>query len=142
MGSLSEFLYQDVGGFESLLRFHDSWVDSLDVPAEVLVVRYEDLHTDPRNELRKVLEFVGLAVDATVIDEAVRYGSFENMRRLEETDELRSWRLRPVRRGDFDTYKTRKGRVGGYVEELSPENIHRLEDAMRASKVARFGYHV
>ena len=141
-GSLSEFVCQEVGGFESLIRFYDAWAGGIDVPARVLVVRYEDLHADPHEELRRVLTFVGLAVDPAVIHEAVAYGSFENMRRLEETDELGSWRLRPVRRGDFDTYKTRKGRVGSYREELSPEDIHRLENAMRASKVARFGYHV
>ena len=142
VGSLPEFVCRAVGGFASLLRFYDSWASSLDVPARVLVVRYEDLHADAHDELRRVLEFVGLAVDTAVIDEAIRYGSFENMRRLEETDQLRSWRLRPVRRGDFDTYKTRKGRVGSYLEELSPADIRRLHEAMRASKVAAFGYHV
>ena len=125
-----------------MLRFYDAWAGSLDVPAKVLVVRYEDLHTDPHEGVRRVLEFVGLAVDPAVIGEAIRYGSFENMRRLEETDELGSWRLRPVRRGDLNTYKTRKGRVGSYLEELLPGDVDRLEKAMVASKVARFGYHV
>jgi Sulfotransferase domain len=142
VGSLAEFVCQEVGGIASLLRFYDGWAGSLDVPAEILVLRYEDLHTDPHEQLRGVLEFVGISVDPAIIDEAIRYGSFEHMRRLEETDELASWRLRPVRRGDFDTYKTRKGRVGSHREELSPEDIDRLDHAMRASKVARFGYHV
>lgn len=57
--------------------------------------------------------------------------SFPRCGREPGTEELA---LLPVRRGDFDTYQTRKGRVGGYLEELSPEDIHRFENAMRASK--------
>ncbi len=140
-GSLAEFLHDPVGGFESLLRFYDAWAANLDVPRDVLVVRYEDLHSRPADELRRVLGFLGVRdVPDGVVDEAVAYGSFGNMRRLEETDAFRSEKLRADRPGDYDTYKTRRGRVGGYRDDLTEDQIDTLDRLMAASDAQRFGY--
>jgi hypothetical protein len=140
-GSLDEFLADRVGGFESLLAFYDAWAGSLDVPHAVLVVRYEDLHDRPERELRRVLDFIGVtAVPDEVVAEAVAFASFDNMRRMEESDALDSSRLRPGRPGDVASYKTRRGVVGGYRDELTPEQIERLDRLMAASLVDRFGY--
>jgi hypothetical protein len=140
-GALPAFVREPVGGFDSLLRFYDAWAGALDDLDEVLLVRYEDLHADPGAELRRVLAFIGMVgVDDAVIDDAVRYGSFDHMRQLEEGDLLGSEKLRPVRPGDLDTYKTRRGVVGGHRLELSPDDIAFLDDAMADSRVGRFGY--
>jgi len=56
-GTLAEFVNQPVGGFASLLAFYDAWAAALDVPAALLVVRYEDLHARPEAELAQVLAF-------------------------------------------------------------------------------------
>jgi hypothetical protein len=140
-GTLEAFLDEPVGGFDSLLAFYDAWADSLDVPAGVLVVRYEDLHERPAAELRRMLSFVGVeGVADDVVDEAVAYASFDNMRRMEVTGTTGSARLAPGRPGDENSYKTRRGVVGGYRDELSPERIARLDAQMAGSGVDRFGY--
>ena len=73
------------GGFASLLAFYDAWAAALDVPAAVLVVRYEDLHADPAGELTRVLAFAGAAdVPYAVVADAVEQGAFATMRRFEE----------------------------------------------------------
>jgi hypothetical protein len=137
-GSLDEFLDERVGGFESLLRFYDVWADA---PEPVLVVRYEDLHARADDELRRVLDFVGVeGVPAEVITDAVAYGSFDHMRELEEAGAFASEKLRPGRPGDFDTYKTRRGKVGGYRDELTAEQIARLDLMLAASSAGHFGY--
>jgi hypothetical protein len=138
VGALDEFVDRPAGGFASLLAFYDAWAGALDVPAAVLVVRYEDLHADPVAQLRRVLAFLGVQdVDAATVDDAVAYGSFANMRRLEEAGTSASTRLRPV----GDAYKTRRGRVGGHRDELAPEQVARLDALMAASPgAAWFGY--
>ncbi|HZM29006.1 MAG TPA: sulfotransferase domain-containing protein [Acidimicrobiales bacterium] len=138
VGSLGEFVGRPAGGFASLLAFYDAWAGALDVPAAVLLVRYEDLHADPGAQLRRVLAFVGVRdVDAVTVGEAVEYGSFANMRRLEDAGASASSRLRPV----GDAYKTRRGTVGGHREELEPEEVAHLDTLMAASPgAARFGY--
>lgn len=137
---LDEFLARPAGSFATLLGFYDSWASALHVPAETLVVRYEDLHTGPDRELRRVLDVVGVEVSDEVVDAAVAYGSFDNMRQLEEADALGSDRLRPRRPGDFSTYKTRRGAVAGFRDELTPEQIDRLNEMMRGTQIHRFGY--
>jgi Sulfotransferase domain len=140
-GTIDAFLDEPVGGFASLLAFYDAWADNLDVPAATLVVRYEDLHARPEAELRRMLDFLGIGdVDDGVVGEAVTFASFDNMRRLEETGATGSARLRPGRPDDHDTYKTRRGVVGGHTDELPAEQIARLDRQMAASGVSRFGY--
>jgi hypothetical protein len=140
-GTLAEFLDEPVGGFASLLAFYDAWADSLDVPEASLVVRYEDLHARPHDELRRVLAFAGVdGVDDAAVGAAVEYGSFANMRRLEEAGTMASEKLRPVRVGDPGSYKTRRGTVGGHRDELTPAQIARLDALVAASHAGRFGY--
>jgi hypothetical protein len=140
-GSLGDFLEDRVGGFESLLRFYDAWVANLDVPDAVLVVRYEDLHDRAAHELRRVLDFAGVSgVSADVVADAVDFASFGNMRRLEEADAFGTDKLRPRRPGDLDSYKTRRGRVGGFRSDLTADQIARLDRMMAASDADRFGY--
>lgn len=140
-GTLVEFLAERNGGFESLLAFYDAWAASVDVPEALLVVRYEDLHARTHAELRRVLEFIGLPdVADRVVAEAVEFASFDGMRRMEETDALGSEKLRPVRAGDLNTYKTRRGKVGGHRDELGPDHIARLDRLMAASRAGSFGY--
>jgi hypothetical protein len=144
-GTLDDFLDEPIGGFASLLAFYDAWADNLDAPAATLVARYEDMHAEPAAQLRRMLEFLGVAgVADAVVAEAVSFASFDNMRRLEETGAFGSARLRPGRPGDHDTYKTRRGLVGGHRDELTADQIARLDRAMAASGpasgAARFGY--
>lgn len=140
-GSLSEFLDEPVGAFDSLLAFYDVWSQRLDDPtARTLLVRYEDLHADPHKALRKSLAFVGVEVAESIVDEAVGFGSFDNMRKLEEADALGSDKLRPGTVGDYRTYKTRKGVVGGYRDELTTDQIATLDRRIAASAAPRFGY--
>lgn len=140
-GTLAEFLDEPVGSAASLLAFYDAWAAGLDVPAATLVVRYEDLHAAPHEQLRRVLGFAGVTglADATV-DAAVEYGSFANMRRLEEAGSMASEKLRPVRAGDPGSYKTRRGTVGGHRDELTPDQIAHLDRLVAASQAGRFGY--
>ena len=70
----------------------------------------------------------------------MRFGSFEHMRALEESGTVRSEKLRPGRPGDVSTYKTRRGLVGGYRDELAPDAVAHLAELMAASNVDRFGY--
>ena len=141
-GTLAEFLDEPVGSIGSLLAFYDAWAAALGVPAATLVVRYEDLHARPEDELRRVLAFAGVGdvADATVTA-AVDYGSFANMRRLEEAGTAASDKLRPVRAGDPASYKTRRGTVGGHRDELTPDQIAHLDRLVADSPgAARLGY--
>lgn len=139
--TLSEYLHEPIGGFDSLLRFYDVWSKNRMVPKDFLLVRYEDMHAAPQLQLRRVLDFVGLsAISEATVASAVDYCSFENMRRMEESDQHQSHKLRPKDQADEESYKTRKGRVGGFREHLTESELEFLSRRMEESVSELYGY--
>lgn len=140
-GDLSTFITERVGSFDTLLRFYNIWAAERHVPRDLLLVRYEDLSIDPARELRRVLRFIGLPeVPDVVIAEAVQFAAFGNMRRMEVADRFGSRRLRPADPDDPESYKTRRGRVGGHVEYLQPAEITDLTAKMQRTLDPFYGY--
>jgi len=126
-GSMREFIRDECFGIRAVVAMYEAWQDSQQVPRDFLLLRYEDLQRDPAACLRTLLEFMGLDdPDPDAIAEAVRYGAFENMRRLERSGRFER-KLSPGDPDDEDSYKVRKGRVGGYVDYLSPDDIAFVE---------------
>lgn len=60
------------------------WTRTRDYP--VLVLRYEDMRTDPRKEFAKALSHVGAPVDDERLDRAIRFSSFDELRRQEDAE--------------------------------------------------------
>lgn len=140
-GELSDYLHEPVGSFDTLLRFYNIWAENRHVPKAFLLVRYEDIYANPQNELRRVLDFLGLqAISDGVIAEAVSYAFFDNMRRMEEEDEFDSGKLRPKDRSDKESYKTRKGEVGGFAEYLNANQIEYLNRKINETLSDFYGY--
>lgn len=140
-GSLPEFIQQRRGGFDTLLAYYNIWAQNRGLPQDFLLVRYEDIKTDPAAELRRVLDFLGLsAISQATINEAVSFASFENMRKMEAEGRFQSGMLKPADQADQDSYKTRKGKPGGYIDHLSPQEIVTLNKKMYQELDPFFGY--
>lgn len=142
-GDLKEFIDRKVGGFDTILRYYNIWAENRHIPRDFLLVRYEDLKANPHHELRRILDFLGLqAIDSATVAEAVAFASFENMRKMEAEGRFRSGMLNPAEKDDQDSYKTRKGRVGGFAEYLNEDEIERLNQKMRDTLSDFYGYRV
>jgi hypothetical protein len=140
-GTLTEYVYEPVGGIDTIIRFFNIWVNNRHVPKGFLLLRYEDLIETPQRELRRSLDFMGLSgISQKIIDEAVQFASFENMRKMEENDALNSFRLRPGEKTDRESYKTRRGKVGGYRDYLAPPEIEYLNQKIQHDLSPFFGY--
>lgn len=124
-GDLSCYLRTDVGSVETLIHFYNIWADNRHIPSDFLLIRYEDMHRNIKVELLKVLSFLGLPkIPEQVINEAVEYTSFENMHKLEMDNAFQSFILRPGDKNDPESYKVRRGKVGGFVDYLSEVDIN------------------
>jgi hypothetical protein len=140
-GELADFMDFPIGGFDSLLGFLGIWERERTTPAGFLLVRYEDLHEDPHRELRRALEFAGVTgVSDEVVDEAVRFASFDSMHKMEKEQAFKVSKMRPADKNDGESFKTRKGKVGGYVDYLTEEQIAELNRKMAATLSAFYGY--
>jgi hypothetical protein len=138
-GSLSEFVRSPVFGARKVAAFYEGWARSQAVPKDFLLIHYEWLQAAPRRVLRDVLRFLGAgAVRQEHIVEAVAYASFDNMRRLERANAFRDPRLQPGDPREPESYKVRRGIVGGYVDYLSQADVSYIdrELALRGSPFA------
>ncbi len=86
-----------------------SWVDEPDL--RVLIVRYEDLQTDPIATFTEVIRFCGLDDDPARIAKAVDFSSFDRVKAQKTTH---GYQGTPRRAESF----LRKGQSGGWKEAL------------------------
>jgi len=142
--SLGSFLQRAPYGIERILLFNQACSASLrDDPGPALLLAYEDLHRDTVGSLRAVLDFLEAApAGDDVLRSAVEYGRFENMQRLERDGSFQAHNRRLVARhpDDPESYKTRRGEVGGYRDYLSAEEIAYVEEQIAALQPPELGY--
>ena len=73
------------------------------------------------------------------INEAIEFGSFDNMRKMEINKTFKDKRMQARDKNNVNTFKTRKGRVGSYKEELSSKEIKFINEEVR-SLAPELGY--
>jgi hypothetical protein len=141
-GTLGEFIQQPRGGFDTIIRYYTIWAQNREVPSGFLLLRYEDLKANAPAELRKALDFLGLQeVSDFAIAEAVAFAAFDNMRKMEAEGRFKSAILRPGNQANQNSFKTRKGKVQGYLEYLSPEEVTVLNQKMHTGLPELYGYY-
>ena len=74
-----------------------------------------------------------------MFQEALDFSRFENMQRLEAAGAFDSKILRPGDVRDPESFKVRRGKVGGYRDYLSAEDQEYAAEALTELDV-RFGY--
>jgi len=141
--SAFDFVMNPECGLPHIIAFLNLWAREAANIGELLVVRYEDMRSDSGDVLRRIMEFVdGGKVDDAAIEGAVDYASVENMRKLEERNVfwLAGGRMKPGKKGDPNSYKVRRAKVGGYRDYFSDEEVERVESLVRDTLVSGFGY--
>lgn len=140
-GDTSKFLRDPDWGLRRPIDFMNLWAEEMDKRKEdFLLVRYEDLKNDAHKELKRILDFVKIKVDNYIINEAVKYGSFENMRKMEMARKYKDHRMLPKNINDPNSYRTRKGKVGSHKEELNEKDIEYMNKEIKEKLNPIFGY--
>ncbi len=129
-------------GIPRNIRFLNEWQEELHRVKDVLVVKYEDMRADPDRVMSEVLSFVGEAATEQEINSVVEYAKFENMRKMEEKQTFRteSKRLFASNSSDKKRLKTRRAKVGGYTDYLTPEQIQVIDTMIQEQLSPEFGY--
>jgi hypothetical protein len=131
-GTLSDFIRQNIGGLNSIIGFYNIWALNRMIPASFYTLRYEALHTNPDDELHRLIEFLGIPdFGGTARKSAIQHATFKNMRRIEEADLLKNPRLRTGAAGDPEAFKVRRGVVGGYRNYFTPDDMLYVDDVIR-----------
>ena len=107
-----------------------SWVNAPN--QRVLVLRYEDMKAHPLETFTAAAGFVGMTQDRAKITKALQYSSIDELQRQERRHGFEET-LAPGR-AFF-----RKGKTGGWREELTESQVARIIEAHR-EVMLRFGY--
>ena len=136
-GTISQFIREDLGSLRTIIRYYNAWERARDRTGAFLQVRYEDLQSAPGAQLRRILEFIGIADPSdAVIAAAVEFAAFDNMRALEKEKVLSP--LTPANEDDLESFKTRRGVVGGFRDYLKQEDIEWMDELIRSELSAGY----
>lgn len=79
----------------------------------------------------EVLRHIGFdIINEDLAAEAIEFSKFENMKKMEAEDQLKTNILRPGDPYDPDSFKVRNGEVGGYVNYFSDDELPLLNSSI------------
>lgn len=134
-GSLSDFVKSEYHGIKKIITFYNAWLEKED--DNILIVTYEELQRNPVNVLQNITTFLDLSQKNKLAYKHVaeKY-AFEKMHKMELSGAFKKKYggiLTPKNSNDPESFKTRKGKVGGYTAYLSADDIAYCEEVIRQS---------
>jgi len=146
---IGDFIRDPIYGIEKLIRFYSIWDAQKSTVKAFTTLRYEDLKMAPAQECARILCFLNAPVDADKIMSAVKYSDFSNMRKI-EIQNRESRRLcfasgNPIfATGDIkntgEAFHVRRGKVGGFRDYLSDDDVEYLAERLRQGWPESYGY--
>ena len=139
--SIWDFVLDEKAGVPRIVDYFNGWAQAIPLLQDVLIVRYEDMRSDPEQALKEILDFTGMPTSPEEISAAVEFARYDNMKKMEQTKFFRSSgaRVKPGDRDNPESFKVRKGKVGGYRDHFTDEQCAHLEQ-LAAGLDPIFGY--
>ncbi len=127
-------------GLPSLIDYLNGWEAKLAGMKRGLLVRYEDLRAEPAKWLRAITELMGESFSDEEIEEAVRFGSFDNLRKLETEGTFQGGGMTLRDAKDENSFKVRRAKVGGYRDYFDADQLAELDALVRERLSPTLGY--
>jgi hypothetical protein len=135
-----EFVRHSDIGLPFLIDYLNTWERNIAALPHGMLVKYEDLRSDPVPTLQAIMTHMGEEFSEHEISAAVEWGSFDNLRNLESRGTFKQGGMRLRDASDASTFKVRRGKVGGYREDFRTEQVAELEALVRERISPSLGY--
>ncbi len=129
-GNLSAFIRDDYFGASNLARFRAMWAEICQAKG-FMRISYESCHADLMQVIVSLLDYYEFDVSRSVLSDVIGRASFNSMRDMEQAGEFAHPWLR-LRNG---APKVRKGRIDGFLDELSPDDLEYLNGIFETALV-------
>jgi sulfotransferase family protein len=137
---IGEVLRDRRHGIASMIEIMNGWLEEWWGKRNFLLVRYEDLQRTPDESFRQVLRFFdGKDPESDAFAHALEFSHFGNMKKLETAGAFASKILQPTDVRDPESFKVRRGKVGGFTDYLTGDDLAYANEAVRKLD-PRFGY--
>jgi len=138
--SISDLLRDKEFGICAIVKTMNDWLNEFSGRDDFTIIRYESLREAPAENFRYLLAILGETTpDTSIFQDALDFSRFDNMQKLEAAGAFDSKILRPGDVRDPESFKVRRGKIGGYREYLSTEDQEYAADALTKLD-SRFGY--
>lgn len=131
--------YSDIG-LPLLIDLLNTWERRVAQLKRAIIVRYEDMREEPVRELQRITELMGETFTEEELANTAEWTSFEHMQRMERDGHFKRGGLRLIDPDDETTRKVRRGKVGGYRDDFSPEQVAELDTLVAGRLSSTFGY--
>jgi hypothetical protein len=127
-------------GMIKIIDFMNYWSAAVRRHPGALLVRYEDIKANTVEQFATVMKYIQPDVTADEIHMAVLAGDFERMKQKEAQGTFGLSILNPGTEGDSESFKVRRGKVGGYADYLTPEQKVVLDKMVTSHLDPALGY--
>jgi len=127
---INEFINGNLDDFGNWAENVSSWIDNKDkVKNGFLLVKYEDLRKDTFNCIKNILSFINIDKSDDIINEAIKWSSFNNMKKMESVQKdadlfiKSNQKISFMRSGKSDDWKNilnnhQKEKINDYYGEI------------------------
>jgi hypothetical protein len=138
--TISDILRDEGFGIRSMVQTMNGWIKEFSKRPSFWLLKYEPLRAAPDELFRALLARLGEATpEMSIFQDALEFSQFENMQKMEAAGAFESKILRAGDIRDPESFKVRRGKIGGYQEYLSVEDRKYAAEAI-ADLDPRFGY--
>jgi len=137
-----QFAMNQNAGLPKIVDFLNLWASEAGKIDQLLVVRYEDMRSDTARVLGQILDFIGTPASPEETQDIVNFSSMENMKKMEQkrTFWLSGSRMVPGDRNNPDSYKVRRGKVGGFTDYFDEDQVNNIEQLLQQTLQPVYGY--
>jgi sulfotransferase family protein len=130
-----DFIRAPQMGFEKIVAFNTFVLNHKDSFAAFLPITYEEMQSDTKKIVSDCLDFMSVSfISEREIQETVRNNTFESMQRKEKSGELLEQYgdsfFSQSEATSVDSLKTRRGKIGGYVDYMDAEDLKFCQQIM------------
>ena len=137
---LYEFVTDPLLGVPRVIEHFNRWRQDMEAMDHTLVIRYEDMKADPASTLARTITFIDRDFSPAEIEQAVKFGSFDSLANKEKSGFFKTGRLSAKEPDDETTRKVRKGKIGGYRDYFTEQQIQHLDHLVRQQLDPFYGY--
>ncbi len=138
--TIDEMLRDQRFGVGSIVKTMNDWLDEFSGRRNFSLLRYESLRAAPAEQFRAALALLGETTpNISIFQDALDFSEFGNMQKLEAAGVFDSKILQARDIRDPESFKVRRGKIGGYEDYLSAEDRQYANDALKRLD-PHFGY--
>src|SRR5262249_34501028 len=130
---ISEVLRDQRHGVKKICHFNLQWFAAAPRMKPFAMLSYEQMHKAPAATLCAVAALAGVTVDARIAELVASNRAFARLRAAEASGELAHRYgpyLLPGDRNDAESFKVRRGVIGGYADYLSQADLAYCESVL------------